>query len=85
MKKISVTHAYRKYTKDGSLYKRIEAAVKDNLITNEMSKWAHEVRLDANDQRHADENAELPSENDARKAIDFVKALAQPICVASSC
>lgn len=63
--------------KDGSLYQRIENASKDNLITSEMSKWAHEVRLDANDQRHADENAELPSENDARKAIDFVKALAQ--------
>jgi hypothetical protein len=63
--------------KDGSLYKRIEKASTDGLITAEMSKWAHEVRLDANDQRHADENADLPSENDAKKAIDFVKALAQ--------
>ena len=63
--------------KDGSLYQRIEKASKDGLITDEMSKWAHEVRLDANDQRHADENAELPSEIDAKKAIDFVKALAQ--------
>lgn len=63
--------------KEGSLYQRIENAAKDNLITNEMSKWAHEVRLDANDQRHADEDAELPSENDARKAIDFIKALGQ--------
>lgn len=43
--------------KDGSLYQRIENAAKDHLITNEMSKWAHDVRLDANDQRHADENA----------------------------
>ena len=27
------------------------------LITPEMAEWAHEVRLDANDQRHADETS----------------------------
>ena len=62
--------------KEGSLYKRIEDASKNNLITEEMSLWAHEVRLDANDERHADEGAELPSETDAKRCIDFVKALA---------
>jgi len=35
--------------KDGSLYKRIEQAAGDHLITAEMASWAHEVRLDAND------------------------------------
>src|SRR5690606_25126268 len=31
--------------KDGSLYKRIEKAAEDHLITKEMAKWAHQVRL----------------------------------------
>jgi predicted protein tyrosine phosphatase len=60
---------------DGSLYSRIEQAVKEHLITPEMAKWAHSVRLDANDQRHADNNATLPNEDDAKKVIDFVQAL----------
>lgn len=63
--------------KSGSLYQRIEKAVEDNLITSEMAKWAHEVRLDANDQRHADNNVSLPTEADAKRVIDFVTALAQ--------
>jgi hypothetical protein len=63
--------------KDGSLNVRIDAAAKSNLITQEMAAWAHEIRLDANDQRHADENAELPTEGDAEKVIEFANALAQ--------
>ena len=35
---------------EGSLYSRIDKAVEDRLITKEMAAWAHEVRLDANDQ-----------------------------------
>jgi hypothetical protein len=42
-----------------------------------MALWAHEVRLDANDERHADENADLPTEVDAKRCIDFTKALAE--------
>jgi hypothetical protein len=63
--------------KDGSLNSRIDAAAKAHLITAEMAAWAHEIRLDANDQRHADEAASLPSEADAAKAIEFSNALAQ--------
>ena len=62
--------------KEGSLYFRIEAAVTDHLITKEMSEWAHEVRLDANDQRHGDESASLPNTNDARRCNEFAQALA---------
>ena len=62
--------------KTGSVYSRIEKAEQDNLITKEMSLWAHEVRLDANDERHADETADLPREADAKRCIDFVRALA---------
>ncbi|WP_341964617.1 DUF4145 domain-containing protein [Pseudomonas sp. RC10] len=63
--------------KDGNLYKRIDTAAAQHLITTEMATWAHEIRLDANDQRHADEDAALPDEADARKAIEFATALAQ--------
>lgn len=55
----------------------IQSAVDAHLITSEMGAWAHEVRLDANDQRHSDEQAPLPSEADAAKVIEFANALAQ--------
>lgn len=62
---------------EGTLYVRIEKAVGDHIITTDMARWAHEVRLDANDQRHADIAAELPSSNDAQRVIDFAEALAE--------
>ena len=58
---------------DGSLYSRIDKAAADHVITPEMAKWAHAVRLDANDQRHSDESAEIPSETDAKRCIDFTR------------
>ncbi len=63
--------------KKGSLYSRIEIASAQNMITAEMAAWAHEIRLDANDQRHADEEASLPNEAEASRAIEFATALAQ--------
>ncbi len=63
--------------KDGSLNARIDLAAKDHLITAEMAAWAHEVRLEANDQRHADESASLPDAADAKRVIEFANALAQ--------
>jgi hypothetical protein len=68
----------------GSLYERIEKAVKDGLMTKEMAEWAHAVRLDANDQRHADDAATLPSEADAKRCIDFAKALGEFLFVLPS-
>lgn len=63
--------------KEGSLFTRIDKAAKDKLITDEMAAWAHEIRLDANDQRHADEDALLPNVADTEKVIEFARALAQ--------
>ncbi len=60
----------------GTLYSRIDEAAKNLLITSEMAKWAHQVRLDANDQRHADDSAALPDEKDASRSIEFAKGLA---------
>lgn len=65
----------------GSLYSRIDQAVTQKLITDDMAKWAHEVRLDANDQRHADEEAPLPSSDQAQKCVDFALALGQILFV----
>jgi hypothetical protein len=62
---------------EGSLYSRIDAAAANHLITTEMAQWAHEVRLDANDQRHADHEAALPDPAQAQKCVDFAVALAQ--------
>jgi hypothetical protein len=63
--------------KEGSLFGRINEAAKKHLITEEMSKWAHQVRLDANEQRHFDDDVVLPNEADAKKTIDFALALAE--------
>lgn len=63
--------------KEGSLNARIDQAANDHLITTEMATWAHEIRLDANDQRHADEDAELPTSEDSDKTFEFADALAQ--------
>ena len=38
--------------KEGTLYARIDQAAKEHLVTLEMASWAHQVRLDANDERH---------------------------------
>ena len=69
---------------EGSLYARIEKAATDHLITKEMAAWAHEVRLDANDQRHADESASLPTDKDAKRVIDFTSAFAEFLFVLPS-
>ena len=61
----------------GGLYNRIDKAVEDGAITSEMATWAHEIRLDANDQRHADENKSLPNQQDAERCVEFAKALGQ--------
>lgn len=66
---------------NGSLYSRIETAVNDNLLTSEMATWAHEVRLDANDQRHVGDEATIPTGDDATKVIDFATAIAEYLFV----
>jgi hypothetical protein len=66
----------KKYT-DGSLNARINKAAEGHLITKEMADWAHEIRLDANDQRHCDLAADHANRDDAKRVIDFAMALAE--------
>lgn len=69
---------------EGSLYSRINKAVDENLMTSEMATWAHEIRLDANDERHADFNAKLPDSEDAKRTVDFALAMAEFLFVLPS-
>lgn len=61
---------------EGSLYKRIEQAAQQHLITSDMALWAHEVRLGANDTRHADEDRPHHEREEAERLIEFASALA---------
>ena len=70
----------KNYT-EGGLYSRIRQAAKDHCITSEMAAWAHEVRLDANNQRHADQEATVPTGEDARKSNEFALALGEYLFV----
>ena len=67
--------------REGTLYTRIGKAADDRVITPEMAKWAHQVRLEANDQRHADENAPLPTKEDAERCIEFAETLGELLFV----
>ena len=71
---------YRKGTLNG----RIDEAAANHLITADMAEWAHQVRLDANDPRHADEVNPLPSDDDAKRSVEFVLALGEFLFVLPS-
>lgn len=62
---------------DGSLYQRIEKATEEHILTESMAKWAHKVRLDANDVRHADEEREQFTKADAEQVLEFADAISQ--------
>ena len=60
----------------GSLYDRIDEAVKNNHLTQPMGAWAHEVRLGSNRPRHADAKNPHVSAEEAKQAVEFADALA---------
>ena len=66
---------------DGSVYSRIEKAVKDGLLTIEMRDWAHAVRLEANKPRHADLDEPHASQESATQTIEFAEALGEYLFV----
>lgn len=70
--------------KDGSLRDRINKAASDHVVTKEMAQWAHQIRLDANDQRHADAGSDLPTDQDARRSVEFASALGEFLFVLPS-
>lgn len=62
---------------DGSLYARIDQAVGEGILTQTMADWAHRVRLDANNPRHADEAIPHMTRDDAQRAFEFADALTE--------
>lgn len=70
--------------KNGKLYSRIKKAVETHLITPEMGLWADEVRLEANGQRHADDEFDLPDKDKAENVLRFAEALAEFLFVLPS-
>lgn len=60
---------------DGSVYSRIDQALKDNRITEGMAEWAHVVRLGANRPRHADLADPHVTSDEAAQSVDFAEAL----------
>jgi hypothetical protein len=67
--------------KEGSLYSRINSAKVAGLLTAEMEAWAHEIRLSANEPRHADDEFEGATKDDAEQSIAFAKALGEYLYV----
>jgi Domain of unknown function (DUF4145) len=59
----------------GSLYDRINAAVEAHVLTDGMGSWAHAVRLEANNVRHADKQNPHCSTAEAEQVVEFAKAL----------
>ena len=68
----------------GKLYGRINKAAKEHLITSDMKTWADEVRLESNAERHADEDYELPTVEDAERVLKFALSLAEYLFVLPS-
>jgi hypothetical protein len=64
----------QKGCKDGSLKARVDQAARQHFITADMAKWAHQVRLDADEHRNA-------GEHDARRCLNFALALAEALYV----
>lgn len=60
---------------DGSLYKRIDQAQTDGLLTKGMADWAHSVRLGSNRPRHADEDKPHVSPEEAKRSVRFAQSL----------
>jgi len=65
----------------GGLYSRIKLAVEQNVLTQDMAEWAHKVRLDATDPRHADDDRPHLSQEDAKQAIKFTQTLGEILFV----
>ena len=62
---------------EGSLYSRIDKAVEDHVLTSGIGDWAHHVRLEANNVRHADQARPHLSADEARQCVEFADAMAQ--------
>jgi hypothetical protein len=68
----------------GTLNERIDKAAADHVITSDMALWAHHVRLEANEPRHADDEKPHASQDEAEQSVEFVAALGHLLFVLPS-
>ena len=66
---------------EGNLSARIGKAAEKHQITQDMAKWAHQIRLLANESRHPDENDVSATIEEAKQSLEFLGALAQLLFV----
>ena len=64
-----------KNLEEGTVYTRIDQAVEQGILTQEMGDWAHEVRLGSNRPRHADRENPHVTREQAEQAIEFTRTL----------
>lgn len=65
------------HNKSSKLYEAINSAIQANELTPELAAWAHKLRLDANDPRHADDEAPHRTVEEARELVAFSTMLAE--------
>ncbi|MNE09974.1 hypothetical protein D3C80_1026690 [compost metagenome] len=68
----------------GSVYQRIDEAVAQGKLTQNMAEWAHQVRLGSNRPRHADKENPHVSEAEAKQSLDFATALVHFLFILSA-
>jgi len=67
--------------RDGTLFARIGKSSEDGVLTEQMAKWAHAIRLSANEPRHADDEFDGATQDDADQILAFTKALGEYLYV----
>ena len=69
-------HKAKKYNKS-KLFEAIKLAVADNALTPELEAWAHKLRLDSNDPRHADDDHPHKTTEEAKELVEFARMLGE--------
>lgn len=70
--------------KTGSLNERIDKAAEKQLITQDMKRWAHQIRLESNDARHLNRGDRNARRKEADQCFEFALALAEFLFVLPS-
>ncbi len=64
-----------------SIYRSLNKAVKEGVLSEDLAKWGHQVRLEANEQRHVDKDKPAPTTEDAERCLEFTMMLAEILFV----
>ena len=70
-----------KECKGHNLNKKIDNAVEKGIFTEDMKKWADNIRLQRNDSSHPKENILPPAQNEAKQCFEFAMTLGEILFV----